>query len=290
MRRFGLPQLLMLAPAQLLLVAFIAIPSVYVFWLSFTESSYGKEAVFVGLANYAGIWEDDAFWRALRNTLLVINVIVYGELLLSLALAAVFVQGIPFRGLVLAIILMPYAISEVVAVVMWKYMLDPNIGSIARALAALGLPDFAWATNPTHGLVLVCIISIWLHLPFTFIIVYAAMLAVPKELYEAAKIDGANGWQRFRHITVPGILGAVLVALIFRYILSFRLFSEVWLLTAGGPARQTEVLAVYLYKQAFTYANFGMGAATGWIMVVISGLVAAVYVVLLQRKGFRRDA
>jgi multiple sugar transport system permease protein len=289
MRRFGLTQLLMLAPSQLLLTAFIAVPSVYVLWLSFTESSYGKEAVFVGLANYAAIWEDDAFWRALWNTLLVINAIVYGELLLSLLLAAAFVKRIPFRGVVLAIILMPYAISEVVAVVMWKYMLDPNIGSIARLIAAVGLPSFDWATNPTHGLLLVCIISVWLHLPFTFIIVFAAMLAVPKELHEAAKIDGASAWQRFRHVTMPSILGAVLVALIFRYILSFRLFSEVWLLTAGGPARQTEVLAVYLYKQAFTYANFGMGAATGWIMMVISGLVAAVYVWLLHRRGFQRD-
>lgn len=289
MRRFGLPQLLMLAPAQLLLIAFIAIPSVYVFWLSFTESSYGKEAVWIGLDNYRQLWEDDAFWRALTNTLLVINAIVYGELLLSFLLASVFVHGIPLRGLVLSVMLMPYAISEVVAVVMWKFMLDPDIGTIARVLAMLGLPDFAWATNPTHGLVLVCVISIWLHLPFTFIIIYAAMLAVSKELYEAAKIDGANGWQRFRFITIPGIASAVLVALIFRYILSFRLFSEVWLLTSGGPARMTEVLAVYLYKQAFTYANFGMGAATGWIMVVISGLVAAVYIWLLQRRGFGRD-
>jgi hypothetical protein len=154
--------------------------------------------------------------------------------------------------------LMPYAISEVVAVAIWKFMLDPQIGGIARTLAALGLPDFDWATNPTQGLILVCLISIWLHRPFTFIIIYAAMLAVPKELYEAAKIDGASPMQRFRYVTLPGIAGAVLVALIFRYILSFRLFSEVWLLTAGGPARMTEVLAVYLYKQAFTYASFGI--------------------------------
>ncbi|WP_372618168.1 carbohydrate ABC transporter permease [Falsiroseomonas sp.] len=290
MRRFGAAQLLMLAPAQALLIAFIAIPSLYVFWLSFTESSYGTGTLFVGLANYEAIWQDDAFWRALVNTLLVINVIVYGELLISFLLAAVFVQGIPFRAVVLAIILMPYAISEVVAVAIWKFMLDPQIGSIARTLAALGLPDFDWATNPTQGLILVCLISIWLHLPFTFIIIYAAMLAVPKELYEAAKIDGASAAQRFRYVTLPGIAGAVLVALIFRYILSFRLFSEVWLLTAGGPARMTEVLAVYLYKQAFTYASFGMGAATGWIMVVVSGLVAALYVWLLHRQGFRKDA
>jgi ABC-type sugar transport system permease subunit len=178
----------------------------------------------------------------------------------------------------------------VVAVVIWKFLLDPNIGSLHHAIAALGLPEVNWAADPTAGLVLVCIISIWLHLPFTFIILYAAMLAVPRELYESARIDGANGWQNFRYITVPSVLPAVFVALIFRYILAFRLFSEVWLLTGGGPARMTEVMAIYLYKQSFTYASFGKGAATGWIMVMVSGLVAALYLYLLYRRGFRKDA
>jgi multiple sugar transport system permease protein len=290
MRKFGLPQFAMLLPTQGLLVAIIAVPSAYVLWLSFNESSYGSAPSFVGFANYEAIWNDRYFWRALVNTLVVINIIVYGELLLAFLIAAVFVKGVPFRRLMLAVVLMPYAISEVVAVVIWKYLLDPNVGSLAKAMAGLGLPEIAWATNPTHGLGLVSLISIWLHLPFTFILIYAAMLAVPRELYESARIDGAGGWQSFRYITLPGIMPAVFVALIFRYILAFRLFSEVWLLTSGGPARTTEVLAIYLYKQSFTYASFGKGAATGWVMVMVSGLIAAVYVHLLYRRGFRRDA
>jgi multiple sugar transport system permease protein len=290
MRRFGALQLAMLGPTQGLLVLFIALPSIYVLGLSFTESSYGKSPVFVGFENYVAIWNDRYFWRALVNTLIVINVIVYGELVLAFIVASVFVRGVPMRRLMLAIVLMPYAISEVVAVVIWKFLLDPNVGSLYKAIANLGLPEIAWAVNPTHGLGLVSLISIWLHLPFTFLILYAAMLAVPRELYESANIDGAGRWQSFRYVTLPAILPAVFVALIFRYILSFRLFSEVWLLTAGGPARMTEVLAIYLYKQSFTYASFGKGSATGWVMVVVSGLVAALYVHLLYRRGFKRDA
>jgi multiple sugar transport system permease protein len=181
---------------------------------------------------------------------------------------------------------LPYGISEVVAVIVWKALMDPATGLVARSLASAGLPALDWATDPAAGLTLVGAVSIWLHLPFTFLLLYAAILAVPRDRYEVASIDGAGAWQQFRHVTAPAILPTVLVTLIFRYILAFRLFTEVWLLTGGGPARRTEVMAIYLYKQAFTYANFGRGAAMGWIMVVCSSLVGVVYVGLLYRRGF----
>ena len=246
--------------------------------------------MFIGLENYAAIWNDRYFWRALINTLIVINVIVYGELILAFVISSALVKGVPFKRVILAVALMPYAISEVVAVVIWKFLLDPDIGTLTKVLTSAGLPDVNWATNPTQGLALVSVISIWLNLPFTLIIIYSAMLAVPNELYESAAIDGANGWQSFRYVTLPSVMPAVFVALIFRYIISFRLFSEVWLLTAGGPARTTEVMAIYLYKQSFTYASFGKGSATGWVMVMVSGLIAAAYLHLAYRRGFRGNA
>jgi multiple sugar transport system permease protein len=144
--------------------------------------------------------------------------------------------------------------------------------------------------TPSHGLTLVALLSIWLHLPFTFIILYAARLAIPKELFEAARVDGAGGWHMFRRITFPLLLPAMLVAMLFRYIFAFRLFSEVWLLTQGGPARSTEVVAVYLYLEAFRYNDFGAAAATGWIMVLSSLLLAAFYLRRLYREMFARAA
>ncbi len=287
MQRFSLGRLLMLAPAHGLLLCTIAVPSFYVLWLSFTESTYGSITGFVGFNNYAAMLADPYFWRALVNTLIVVNVVVYVELALAVGIAVVFSQGVPFRRVLIAIVLMPYAISEVVAVVIWKFMMDPDIGMIERPLAALGLP-LHWAVDPAAGLALVCMISVWLNMPFSFIIAYAAMRSVPKELYEAAHVDGASAWQSFRYITVPTIFPALLVALIFRYIVAFRLFSEVWLLTGGGPARMTEVLSIYLYKQAFTYADFGRGAAAGWIMVLASGVFAVAYVSRLNRATFER--
>ena len=289
MRRFGPTQWAMLAPAQALLWAAIALPALYVLWLSVTDSSYGSGMGFVGLRNYQTIWQDRYFWRALVNTLVVIHVVIYTELALALALAAA-VAGMRHRRVLISIILMPYAISEVVAVIIWKFLMDPNAGAVARALTGLGAPALNWASDPAAGLTLVSIVSIWLHLPFSFLIVLAAMLAVPREQHEAAAVDGAGAWRRFRHVTLPSIVPALLVALVFRYILAFRLFSEVWLLTGGGPARRTEVLAIYLYKQAFTYADFGAGAATGWLMVVVSLAFAAGYVRLLHGASFSARA
>lgn len=289
MRRFGLPQFLMLAPAQLLLILAIALPAIWVLWLSFTTSTYGTAAEFVGWANYVAIWHDKYFWRAFTNTFVVINVVIYIELVLALGLAVVFASGVKPAKILMAIVLMPYAISEVVAVIIWKFMMDPASGLIARTIDAVGLPAINWAVSPTAGLGMVALISIWLHLPFTFILLYAAMKALPAEPFEAAKVDGASGWQAFWLITIPGILPTILVALIFRYILAFRLFTEVWLLTGGGPARMTEVMAIYLYKQAFTYAEFGKGAAMGWVMVLSSGLIALILMTLLHRRSFAAD-
>jgi multiple sugar transport system permease protein len=215
--------------------------------------------------------------------------VVHQELLLGLGVALLFASGLPARGLLLAVVLAPYAVSEVAAVVMWRYLFDPEVGHVTYALQALGLPALDWAVSPTHGLLLVALLSVWLHLPFTFMILYAARLAIPLELYEAARIDGGSPWQVFRRITLPLLVPAILIAALFRMIFAFRLFSEVWLLTAGGPARTTEVVAVYLYLEAFRYNAFGAAAATGWLMVVGSMLLAAPYLWRLA-KAQRADA
>jgi multiple sugar transport system permease protein len=190
----------------------------------------------------------------------------------------------------ISIVLAPYAISEVAAVVMWRFMLDPSIGMVSQTLTALGLPTIEWSVVPAHGLAVICALSVWLHLPFTFLILYAARLAVPIELYEAARIDGASSWAQFRRITWPILMPAILVAVLFRYIFAFRMFSEVWLVTGGGPARSTEVLAVYLYQEAFRYNEFGLAAATGWLMVVGSILLAIPYLRSLYKRTLTGDA
>ncbi|CAH1673750.1 MULTISPECIES: sugar ABC transporter permease [unclassified Chelatococcus] len=281
-----LPALGFIAPVQLFVGVIIFIPALYVFWLSLTESSFGQAPVFVGLANYGRVLADPYFWKALVNTVIVVLIVVHVELLLGLGMALLFASGVPFRPLLLAAVLAPYAVSEVSAVVMWRFLFDPEVGFATQALTALGLPPLEWAVVPWQGLLLVSLLSIWLHLPFTFVILYAARLAIPGELYEAAQMDGASGFARFRRVTLPLLVPAMLIAMLFRYIFAFRLFSEVWLLTGGGPARQTEVLAVYLYLEAFRYNAFGDAAATGWLLVVASLVLALWYLRRLYKEMF----
>ncbi len=276
----------LIAPVQLMLGLVIFLPALYVIWLSFQQSTFGQNAVFVGMDNYAKVVGDAYFWRALLNTIIIVVVVVHVELVVGLAVALLFSSGVPFRPLMLAIALAPYAVSEVSAVVMWRFLFDADVGAATQMLRALGLPIIEWSVQPSHGLFLVALLSIWLHLPFTFVILYSARLAIPGELYEAAEVDGATGWQQFRKITLPLLMPAILIAMLFRYIFAFRLFSEVWLLTQGGPARTTEVLAVYLYLEAFRYNAFGVAAATGWLLVLASLVLAVWYLRRLYKEMF----
>lgn len=288
--RANLPAFVMILPVQLLVLAMIFIPVIAVAWLSLNKSSFGQAPVWVGFDNYVSVLSDPYFWRGLRNTVIVVLIVVHAELLLGLGMALLFASGTPFKALMLAAVLAPYAVSEISAVVMWRYLFDVDIGFATQLLNALGLPSLEWSINPLHGLILVALLSIWLHLPFTFVILYAARLAIPKDLYDAAGVDGATAWQKFRRVTLPLLMPAMLIAMLFRYIFAFRLFTEVWLMTGGGPARQTEVLAVYLYLEAFRYNAFGEAAATGWLLVIASLALALVYLRKLYKEMFAANA
>jgi multiple sugar transport system permease protein len=288
-RRFAfapahLPAYLYASPVHLMVLGIIVLPALFVLWLSFQASTFGQATRFVGFENYIRILTDPYFWRSIWNTVLVVGVAVHLELLLGLGLALLFAAGLPFRRTLLVVVLAPYAVSEVTAVAMWRFLFDPDVGPVTLLLGWLHLPSLDWTFVPAHGLVLIGLLTIWLHLPFTFIILYAARLAVPKELYEAGVTDGANAFQLFRRITLPLLMPAMLIALLFRYIFAFRLFSEVWLLTQGGPARTTEVISVYLYQEAFRFNAFGTASATAWMMMLISLLLAAGYVWRLRKE------
>lgn len=285
----GAAPVALLLPAHMLLLAFILLPAIYVGWMSFTRMSFGAEPVFVGLENWRALLADRAFWRAAWNTFWVVNAVVYGELLLGLALALLAAGWMPMKKLFIALLIAPYAINEVSAVAMWRFVLEPDIGMVSWALVQSGIGQLDWSADPFDALALAAILSIWTHTPFTFLILYAAIQGVPRELTEAATVDGAGPLRVFQHVVWPFILPALLVALMFRYITAMRIFSEVWLLTEGGPARMTEVLAVYLYRAAFRYHEFGLASATALAMALLSLAIAAPYLFAAWR-GLSRHA
>jgi multiple sugar transport system permease protein len=277
------------SPVLILLLVLIGIPSIFVAWLSLTDSTLGAESSFVGLDNYRQIFSDQIFWRAAFNTFVIVNVVVYSELLIAMLLALALSGKFVGKGLIFSILIAPYAVSEVSAVVMWQYAFEPDVGIFNILLEYIFGIDFNWTRNPFQGLILISILSIWIHLPFTFIILYSAISTVPEDLKNAARVEGATERQVFRLVTFRIIAPAVLIALMFRYIFAMRLFSEAWLLTEGGPARLTEVLGIYLFRSAFRYLDFGVAAATGIAMQFLSLLVASFYLYRLY-KGMRANA
>lgn len=162
--------------------------------------------------------------------------------------------------------------------------MDPNIGIVARLLSMITHSNVNYCVSPSQSLVLIGFINLWLHLPFTFILLYSGMLSISETIYEAARIDGADSFQIYFRITLPLLTQTMLITIIFRLVFAFRLFSEVWLLTGGGPIRKTEVMAVYLYQHAFRYGNFGIAAATGCLMVIGSLLIASLYLYQMQNR------
>lgn len=285
MRPNGLMPYLLTAPVILMLGGVLLVPSIYVVWMSAHSSTFGVKSQWVGLANYALVLSDPVFWRSTLNTLIVVNLVVYIEVILSICVSLALARNVIGRAFFISVILMPYAVSEVTAIVMWRYMFEPDVGIINFGLEWLGLGQLDWVADRWHALFLVSLLAIWLTFPFTFLIIYAAVKNQPRETIEAAFVDGATRFQAFRYVTLPAIMPVVLVAVIFRYIFGLRLFSEVWLLTQGGPARLTEVMATYLYRYGFRYQEFGVASATALIMLFVSLAIAAVYVRWLHRSS-----
>jgi multiple sugar transport system permease protein len=281
-----LTPLFMIAPVHLLLFAVIFLPIVYTLWLSFYSYTFGKPMSFVGLSNYVEIFSDKACIESLVRNVLFVNVVVYGELAIGLALAVFFTGRVPLKRLMISIVMAPYAVSNVLGVLMWRFVLEPDIGMLNKMLLRWGLPQFLWTVIPEHAFVMIVLIGVWLQVPFTFLILYNAILGVPQELYEAGLVDGASSFQVFWRITVPVIMPASLVSLLFRYIFAFRTFGEVWILTKGGPFRSTELLSIYMYKRGFVYFEFGVAAAVSWVMIIITLLIAAYYFRVMYQRMF----
>jgi multiple sugar transport system permease protein len=180
--------------------------------------------------------------------------------------ALLLARGFPLQGLWLALVLAPYAVSNVVGVAAWRHMLLTDNGYVNGLLAVIGIERISWLSDPSWAFVSLVMVSVWRELPFILVIVYAALLSVPGELKEAARVDGASALQSFGHVVLPIILPAILIAVIFRLVFAFRQFDIVWLLTQGGPGEATELLSVFLYRTGFRYWDFGTASAIAWIM------------------------
>ena len=281
------PSWLLVVPVLIPLIFIILIPALLTVRMSFQRVTYGLAPEYVGLNNYIKIFTDPTFYRVLLNNVFFTFFTVAGQISIGLATAVLMSSIDKFRKLFISLLLMPYAVSVVVAIIIWKYMLEPDLGVINYVIDTIfGLGQIEWGSNLIQAWIVIIVIQIWLSFPFSFLILYSAILGISQELYDSAYIDGAGDWQAFRYITLPIIMPSMMVATIFGFMYAFRGFSTVWLLTQGAPMHATELLAITLYKSAFRFWEFGSASAIALVMTILTFLITIYYLRMMYRRMF----
>ncbi len=274
---------LFLAPALMVMVLVTLYPLGYTLWLSFQQKIIKFPWLYqgwVGLANYRELLTSPRFWQALAHTLLFTVVSVSLELVLGLVAALALNRARVLTGLVRATILLPWAIPTVVAAVMWLFLISPVFGLIPMMLGALGFGENAVVllARPWTAWVVIIMTDAWKTIPFMTLLLLAGLQTIPRELYEAAAMDGASGRQIFWRLTLPLLKPAILVALIFRTAQAFMVFDHIYALTSGGPGTATETLAFLNYQAILNDMRFGYGSALSVLIFVGSLVFALLYI------------
>lgn len=276
---------LFVAPGLIYLATLLLYPIIYNVWLSLFRSSYGTRT-FVGLQNYARVITSRGFGQVMLNTLIwtAVNMLV---MYLLAILAATLLQSIK-RGKVVfrTILLLPWVVPAAVAGVLWRFMLHVNYGVINDILLRIGLitQPIGWLSNPHTSLASVMVTYIWKVYPYVMILLMAGLEAIPKHLYEAARIDGATGWEQFRHVTLPLLAPITRVVVVLMGIWTFNAFDLTYIMTRGGPLYSSEVLAMRIYTTAFTDFRFGLASATSVLAFLMTFAFAGLYTAWTKRR------
>jgi multiple sugar transport system permease protein len=270
-------------PAVLAIVVLIVAPVVTNFVLSTYDWFVGGRPRFVGLENYQTALTHPRFWNGLKNTFYFTLLAVPLQLLIGLGIAILFNREFPGKGLARTIILLPMVATPVAIALIWALMFNPSLGVLNYFLESLGLPRSLWVADARLAIPSLVLVDVWQWSPMIALILLAALQGVPAEHYEAARIDGASGWQLFWHITLPGIRSAIVVALILRSIDALKTFDIIYVITEGGPGTASETLNVYAFKTGFTFLQAGY-AATLLIFLMFTVLGVAILFNVLRRR------
>lgn len=284
---------IMVFPAVLLVVGVYIYPAVQTLIFSFgevdlTTFSVGK---FVGVDNYHQVIFDPRYGAAFTRTLYFAVMVVGIGLVLSLMIALLLNQRFVGRSVLRLVVLLPWAVPPVVSGVVWGQLFHANVGTINTILRQLGLisQDIVWLGNPRLALHVIIIAVIWRVIPFMTLFLLAALQTIPKALYEAAELDGANAWRRLRYVTLPLCTSIMIPLAGIQFIWALKVFGEIFMLTAGGPAGTTVTLNYFVYEQAFQYLRIGRGAAAAYLLLLLS-LTLMLIIAFLSRVNKARLA
>jgi multiple sugar transport system permease protein len=280
----------LLLPLLIIIAAVTGYPLLNTIRLSFTDATLTGRHVaehWVGIENFAYVFSDPDFAAAFGRTLYFSFASVGAEIVLGVLVALLLNREFAGRSLVRALLVLPWALPTIVNAMMWRLIYNPEFGSLNALLSQLGLIGSyrSWLGEPGTAMNMVVIADIWKNYPLVALIVLAALQTIPRELYEAAAIDGAGLWVKFWKVTFPGILGPLTVALILRMIEAFKVFDIVYLMTRGGPADATKTVSFFVYQESFAYLRAGSGASYAVTVALTSAVMIAAYIMLLRRQG-----
>lgn len=275
-----------LLPSAIILLLLVALPTVSVVALSMQDVSLGQHSgPFVGLSNFVWVLESDIFYRALFNTFVWVFGSVSLDMIMGLVIALLLNKTFVGRGVARAVVLAPYLIPTVVAVLIWKYMFHDIVGVLNFLLMKVGVIDqpMLWLNSRGTAMLSVILVGAWKFFPFVVLGLLGILQSIPQEQYEAARIDGASEWQQFWRITLPNLMPVFLLTAMLRTIWTFHKFDIIYLLTGGGPMDATTTLPVLVYQKAFVDFEIGNAAAIAIITGLILGVLLLVYFVLIRR-------
>jgi multiple sugar transport system permease protein len=265
----------MMALPLLFLAGMVGYPLVYGVLLSLENRQVAGHGTFIGLQNFVTDFHDPIFWRVTVNTFVYTGAATLLKMIGGLGLALAMNQHFRMKNLVRALLLLPFIVPTVLSTVAWLWMLDPAFSVVNRILIGLGVPrpGPSWLGNPILAMLSIIVINTWRGLPFYGITLLAGLQTVPPELYEAATIDGAGGWQRFRFVTLPLLKPIILIVTLFSVIFTFADFQLVYVLTHGGPQNATNLFATYAFDIGMGAGQLGLGASIALAMLPALGLL-----------------
>lgn len=279
----------LLLPAAVAVFGVIVYPILRTLLISFfqVDSVLAVDTPFVGLGNYASALASPGFWASMGRTLYFTLTSTALELILGLGLAALLNAPMKFRWLFRAVVVVPWAVPTIVNAAMWKGIFNAEYGAFNSVLLQLGLIDHyqAWLGDPLTALNMVIVADVWKTTPLVAFFLLAGLTSIPKELYEAARLDRA-GWPRmFRSIVLPLLVPSISIVVVLRTVEAFKVFDIIYGMTRGGPANGTQTIAYYTYVTAFSDQNYGVGSALSYLIVMVILILSTIYLRVLRRSG-----
>ena len=271
---------LFISPWLIHFLFLIAFAMLFSFGISLTETDLLTGAKFVGLANYTRMWDDELFWKAFWVTAYYTFALVPTSIVISLAIALLMNQKIAFQGVWRTLYYLPSVVQGVAVALLWGYVLNPRFGLLNAGLRAIGIEGPNWLYSEQWAVPGFILMGLW-GAGGAMLLYLAGLQGIPTPLYEAAEIDGANSWNRFRHITIPMLTPTIYFNLLINIIASFQVFTQVYVLTNGGPNNATLTQVLYIYRKGFQNFQFGYASALAWVLF----LVIMLFTILVVRSS-----